>query len=118
MQHRRRTAVALALTLLAPAFPSQAGACGLRDAGLQPGTALQMITASAHDCPWLRISHPAIVRTPIVSGPCHGTLTKTVPLGFRYAPDQGFVGSDTYAFLGCTASGQCIMSGAVIEVKP
>ena len=118
MQHRIWTAAALAVASLVGGFGTSALACGIQTAGMQPGTPLQMITASRHDHPWLRISHPAIVSTKLVSGPCHGHLIKTDPLGFRYIAKQGFTGSDTYAFLGCTAAGQCIMSGAVMTITP
>ncbi len=107
---------AVLMALLAAAAGSPASACGIQTSGMQPGTALQMITSSGHDHPWLRISHPAIVSTKLVSGPCHGRLTQTNPLGFRYTTAPGFTGNDTFAFLGCTATGQCIMSGAVITV--
>ena len=106
------------VTLLSAASGSQASACGIETAGMQRGTPLQMITASSHDRPWLRISHPAIVSTKLVSGPCHGRLVKTSPLGFRYTANPGFTGNDNYAFLGCTATGQCVMNGAVITITP
>lgn len=118
MRHRLSASAILTTALLATASGSQASACGIQDAGMPPGTPLQMITAPRQDHPWLRISHPAIVSAKLVSGPCHGRLTKTSPLGFRYTPSPGFVGDDTYAFLGCTASGQCVMNGAVITITP
>lgn len=118
MQHRFKIVVITMTALIATVPASQAFACGIRDAGMQPGTPLQMITVSRHDHPWLRISHPAVVSTKLVSGPCHGRLTETHPLGFRYTADPGFSGNDTYAFLGCTATGRCVMNGAVITVTP
>ena len=116
MQDHTLAGIALSIASLLVVSGSPASACGIQTSGMQPGTALQMITSSGHDHPWLRISHPAIVSTKLVSGPCHGRLTQTNPLGFRYTTAPGFTGNDTFAFLGCTATGQCIMSGAVITV--
>lgn len=115
MQRHIPIAIAMSTALLAAAG-SQASACGIQAADVPPGTALQMITASSHDHPWLRISHPAVVATKLLSGPCHGRLVKTSPLGFRYTAKPSFAGNDSYSFLACTATGQCIPSGAVITV--
>ena len=100
---------------------SPASACGLRGADIPVGTLVQSATLHRGETPSMGFqgARTKVTRAEILAAPCHGTLRKTRPLGFRYVPHRpGFVGRDTYAIRACNARGECSVTAAVVTFVP
>lgn len=96
-------------------------ACGLRGADIPVGTPVQSATLRMGETPSMgfQAARTVVTRAEVLAAPCHGTLRKTRPLGFRYVPHRpGFVGRDTYAIRACNARGECSVTAAIVTFVP
>lgn len=102
---------------IAPARPTPAS-CSLGGIDMPIGTPIQEMTIRADFRPTVGFSQSrtAVTSASVLSPPCHGTLTATRPIGFRYTSRKDYVGTDMFAIRACNAAGDCSITGMMLTI--